>query len=116
MVIKRRNLIQDAVRSYTVFIGDAAVGKMWAFQTKTFAVSPGHHDVQLRIINIGRSCSDVFRVKVTPGGRIVLRTQSRGVKKALTYPLLILQGGSALARGQKIESKYGPWIRMALED
>ena len=34
------NVLQDVVRSYTVFIDGVAVGKMWAFQTKSFGVVP----------------------------------------------------------------------------
>jgi hypothetical protein len=118
IVVKRRNLIQDGVRSYTVFIDDQAVGKMWAFQTKTFPVVPGRHSLQLKIINTGRSCSDEFRVNVSPGRRYVFRTHFRGLKNTLTLPLAMPDGAAALARGEKLESKYyeWPWIRMRPEE
>jgi hypothetical protein len=118
ITIRRRNLVQDVVRSYTVFIDNTPVGKMWAFQTKTFAVAPGRHEVQLKIINTGRSCSDVFLVMVKPGDHIVFRTHSRGVKNVLTLPLTMPAGVKALRRHERIDSRYyqWPWIRMARED
>jgi hypothetical protein len=118
IVVKRRNVIQDAVRSYTVFIDDQAVGTLWAFQTKTFPVSPGRHALQLNIIHTGRSCSDVVWVDVAPGSRHVFRTHSRGVKNFITLPLAVPDGAAALARGEKLESKHyqWPWIRMRPEE
>jgi hypothetical protein len=117
IVVKRRNVLQDVVRSYTVFIDDVAAGKTWAFQTKSFEVVPGRHELQLKIVNTGRACSDVFRVDVTPGSRFVFQTHFRGVKNYLTLALAVLPGAAALARGEKLESKYykWPWIRMALK-
>lgn len=117
IVVKRRNVLQDVVRSYTVFIDGVAVGKMWAFQTKSFGVVPGRHELQLKIVHTGRSCSDVFRVDATPGSRLVFQTHFRGVKNYLPLPLVSLLGAVALARGKKLESKHyeWPWIRMALK-
>jgi len=117
IVVKRRNVLQDAVRSYTVFIDGAPVGKLWAFQTKGFPVSPGRHEVQLRIVNTGRSCSEVLAVDAKPGDRLVFRTHFRGIKNFLTLPLAIAPGARALAKGEQLQSKYyeWPWIRMRLE-
>jgi len=117
IVIKRRNVLQDAVRSYTVFIDGAAVGKMWAFQTKGFPVSPGPHELQLKIVNTGRSCSDVFKIDAKPGNRFVFRTHFRGLKNSLTLPFALPAGARALARDEQLQSKYyeWPWIRMRLE-
>jgi hypothetical protein len=118
IVVKRRTLIQDAVRSYTVFIDDRAVGKMWAFQTKTFPVSPGRHALQLKIVHTGRSCSDVFQVDAAAGRRFVFRTHSRGVKSFITLPFAIPDGVAAIARGETLESKHyqWPWIRLRPEE
>ena len=118
IVIKRRNILQDAVRSYSVFIDGVVVGKIWAFQTKVFTVVPGHHELQLKIVNTGKSWSDVFRIDVVPGTHLVFRTHARGLKNALMFPFAVLAGAKALARHEQLESKYyeRPWIRMKLED
>ena len=77
VVIKRRNILQDVVRSYAVFIDGVIVGKIWAFQTKVFTVVLGPHELQLKIVNTGKSCSDVFKINVSPGNRLVFRTHAR---------------------------------------
>ena len=118
VVIKRRNIVQDAVRSYAVFIDGVIVGKIWAFQTKVFIVVPGPHELQLKIINTGKSCSEVFKIEVKPGSRLVFRTHARGLKNILSLPLALRARSEALARDEKLQSKYyeWPWIRMKLED
>jgi len=118
VVIKRRNTLQDAVRSYAVFIDGVAVGKMWAFQAKVFTVSPGPHELQLKIVNTGKSCSEVFKIDVGPGDRLVFRTHARGFMNALKLPFALGAGAKALARDEQLQSKYyeWPWIRMKLED
>jgi hypothetical protein len=117
IVVKRRNIVQDTGRSYTVFIDGSAVGKIWAMQTKSFEVTPGIHSLQLKIVNTGRSCSDIFQVDVAPAGQLVFRTHFRGLKNFLTLPLAMPAGRAALARGEKLESRYyeWPWIRMRQE-
>lgn len=117
VVIKRRNILQDAARSYAVFIDGAVVGKMWAFQTKIFPLVPGPHELQLKIVNTGRSCSDVFKIDVKARDRVVFRTHFRGMKNALMLPFALPAGASALARDKQLQSKYyeWPWIRMKLE-
>jgi hypothetical protein len=116
IVVKRRNIVHDVVRSYTVFVDDQAVGKMWAFQTKAFSAPPGPHVLQLKITS-GRSCSDVFQVDVPPGERLVFRTHFRGLKNFLTLPLSMSDGAAARASGAEMKSKYyeWPWIRIRLE-
>ena len=118
VVIKRRNILQDVVRSYAVFIDGVIVGKIWAFQTKVFTVVLGPHELQLKIVNTGKSCSDVFKIDVSPGNRLVFRTHARGLKNALMLPFALPAGAKALTRDEKLESKYyeWPWIRMKLED
>lgn len=117
IVVKRRNVLQDAARSYTVFIDGSPVGRMWAFQTKSFEVAPGTHSLQLKIFDTGRSCSDIFQVDVVPAGRLVFRTHFRGLRNLLTLPLALPAGGAALAQGKELKSKYyeWPWIRIRQE-
>ena len=118
VVIKRRNILQDVVRSYAVFIDEAVVGKMWAFQTKVFTVAPGPHELQLKIVNTGKSCSEVFKIDVGPGDRLVFRTHARGLMNALKLPFALGAGAKALAKDERLHSKYyeWPWIRMRLEE
>jgi hypothetical protein len=94
------------------------VGRIWAFQTKAFTVAPGPHELQLKIINTGKSCSDVFKIDVNPGSRLVFRTHARGLRNILTLPFALRAGAEALARDERLQSKYyeWPWIRMKLED
>jgi hypothetical protein len=118
VVIRRRNIVQDAVRSYAVFIDGVIVGKIWAFQTKVFTVVPGPHELQLKIINTGKSCSAVFKIDVNSGSRLVFRTHARGLKNILMLPFALRAGAEALAKDEKLQSKRyeWPWIRMRLED
>jgi hypothetical protein len=118
VVIKRRNILQDAVRSYAVFIDGVIVGKVWAFQTKMFTVAPGPHELQVKIINTGKSCSDVFKIDVRPGSRLVFRTHARGLKNTLMLPFALPAGAKAPARDEQLKNKHyeWPWIRMRLED
>lgn len=46
--IVRRSL-KDLLRSYSVFIDDQVVGSLMAFQTKRYSVSPGRHEVNVRV-------------------------------------------------------------------
>jgi hypothetical protein len=118
VVIKRRNIVQYVVRSYAVVIDGLVVGKIWAFQTKGFTVAPERHELQLEIVNTGRSCSDVFKIDVNPGNRLVFRTHARGLKNTLMLPFALPAGAKALARDEQLQSKYyeWPWIRLKLED
>lgn len=116
IVIMRRSAVQDVARSHNVFINGIAVGKMWAFPTRSFMVAPGCHDLQLKFVDTGWSCSDVFWVDVAPGSKFVLRTHFRGLKDWLTIPFTMPEGTAALARGEKLESNYYecPWIRIRI--
>ena len=98
--------------SYAVSIDGVVVGKIWAFQTKVFTVVPGPHELQLKIVNTGKSCSDVFKIDVSPGNRLVFRTHARGLKNALMLPFALPAGAKALTRDETLESKYyeWPWI------
>jgi hypothetical protein len=118
IVIKRRNILQDAVRSYAIFIDGVVVGKIWAVQTKVFTVVPGPHELQLKIIDTGKSCSDMFKLDVRPGNRLIFGTHARGLKSALMLPLALSAGAKAMAADERLRSKYyeWPWIRMKLED
>ena len=86
------------------------VGKIWAFQTKVFTVVPGPHELQLKIVNTGKSCSDVFKIDVSPGNRLVFRTHARGLKNALMLPFALPAGAKALTRDEnlKVRITSGP--------
>lgn len=76
IAISRRNLWQDAVRSYTVFIDDRPVGTVAPWQTQQFEANPGRHTVRLRV-GSGYSSSGDVPVDVRAGHVETLRTWSR---------------------------------------
>lgn len=88
--VVRRPALQDAVRSYTVFIDDSPVGKIGAFRQARFPVAPGHHTLQLRIVGTGTSESAAFSLEVAPGETKVFRTRKLGWKTFSLAPLGIL--------------------------
>src|ERR1700721_1854976 len=104
--IVRRQLWQDILRRYTVFIDHVAVGKIAAFQTRRFAVDPGTHLVQLRIVNTGRSRSDEFSIDILSGQTRVLKTVRQSLKSLLVLPLAMVNPDRFAPR---------PWIRLSLE-
>jgi DivIVA domain-containing protein len=84
IVVSRRNVIQDAVRRYSVFIDDERVGTLSAWRTGFFEVSPGHHVVRLRI-DSGYSSSDDVLVDVAVGNVEHLRTWARVRRLPLSW-------------------------------
>ena len=114
IVVQRRTLLQDAVRSYMVFVDRAPVGKIWAFQTKQYHVTPGIHTARLAIINTGTASSDDVEVTVPEGGKVILRSINRGVLSILMLPLSQWAGSRALATHTPIKSRFykGPWIHL----
>jgi hypothetical protein len=57
-------LLQDLIRRYTVFIDGMRVGKLWAFQTGRYQVTPGADQIRLAITGTGRASSDDVDVYV----------------------------------------------------
>lgn len=117
ITIKRRNILQDLARSYTVFIDGSSWGRLWAFQTKSYDVAPGKHTVRFAIINTGTASSDTLHVDVAPGQTRTLRTHGRGLKNYLVLPLLAGPGIAAQRRGQPLRHRLydGPWIKVRVE-
>jgi hypothetical protein len=105
--IVRRQLWQDILRRYTVFIDHIAVGKVAAFQSRRYAVDPGKHTVQLRIVNTGKSRSDEFSIEVVSGQTRVLRTARLTLKNFVVLPLAMFNPDRFAPR---------PWIRLSLEE
>lgn len=104
--VVRRQIFQDAVRRYTVFVDGVPVGKLAARQSGQYSVAPGQHVVQLRIVNTGTSRSDEVTVSVLAGQTRVLKTKSLGVKNIFLAPLGIFNPDRFAPR---------PWIRLSLE-
>jgi hypothetical protein len=76
IAISRRNLIQDLVRTYAVFIDERQVGTVSPWRTRRFVVDPGQHVVRLRV-GSRYSSSDEVPVDVPVGQVETLRTWSR---------------------------------------
>jgi hypothetical protein len=110
IAISRRNLIQDAVRRYTVFIDDKAVGTIPPLRSRRFVVPPGHHVVRLTV-GSGPSSSDEVPVDVEMGRIARLRTWARqrrlpfSIKGVLTF--LVNPGGFGL--GLWAWDPFGLW-------
>jgi hypothetical protein len=117
VVIKRRTILQDLVRSYTVFVDSVPVGKLWAFQTGRYAVTPAMHRVRLAIVNTGTAASADVDVDVPVGETRVLRTEGRGLANLIKLPFSLPAGARAQITGEPIKSRYykGPWINLKLE-
>ena len=65
--IQRRQIVQDLLRRYTVFIDGVSVGKLATFRTGHYSVAAGRHSVQLRIVRTGNSRSDDLTIAVASG-------------------------------------------------
>lgn|GEM_PF-6210685 len=117
VTVKRRTILQDSGRSYTVFIDGRPRGKLWAFQTKSYEVAPGKHSVRLAIINTGTASSDTLHVDVIPGQTRTLRTYGRGFKNYLLLPLLTRSGIAARRRGEPLRHPLydRPWIKVRVD-
>jgi exosome complex RNA-binding protein Rrp4 len=105
--IERRASIQDLVRRYTVFIDEQVVGRISAFQKRSFPVDIGQHRVQLKIVNTGTSASTAFDVDVRAGETRILRTHRHTSKEYLEAPLGIVAPDRFAPR---------PWIGLELLD
>lgn len=117
IVIKRRTVVQDLVRSYTVFIDGKPAGKLWAFQTGRYDVAPGKHTVRLAIVGTGTAASANIEIRTSEQAETVLRTVGRGVANFLKLPLSLPAGVKAQLTGEPIDSRFykGPWINLQLE-
>jgi hypothetical protein len=83
--VSRRTVLQDLLRRYTVFIDGEPTGKLWAFQTGRYPVSPGHHRLRLGIetrlnapLGLMGSSSDEIDVEVGADEARSIRTKGRG--------------------------------------
>ena len=117
IVIKRRTVLQDLVRSYTVFVDDSAVGKLWAFQSGRYRITPGKHRVRLAILGTGTASSADVEVTVPRNGEVVLRTCGRGAANTLMLPSSLPAGAKAQITATPIRSRVyqGPWINLRVE-
>jgi len=86
----RRPAFQDLVQAHTVFIDGSPRGKLWALQRRDYAVAPGHHTLQLRIVGTGTSQSDEFSFDVGASEARTFRTKKLALKKSILIPLGIL--------------------------
>jgi hypothetical protein len=102
--ISRRTLVQDAARRHIVLIDEQVKGSLWAFQTKQYPVSPGHHTVRLAPKEAidwepGKASSNAIPVDVRENETRHLRTTGRGWS------------------GWTIKGMYRrPWIVLRLDD
>jgi hypothetical protein len=94
--VARRTLIQDLLRCHTVFIDDEPRGKLWAFQTGIYGVTPGRHHVRLGIqprIEVpwspsGPSSAEI-EIEVAADEARHLRTTGRGLSSFLSPRALL---------------------------
>jgi hypothetical protein len=117
VVVKRRTILQDVARSYSVFIDGQIVGELWPFQTGRYRVTPGSHTVRSAIINTGTSSSDALKIEATVGSTTIIQTKSRGIVANLMTPFAIPAGVKALSTGDKISSVFyePPWIHTKVQ-
>ena len=117
IVVKRRTIIQDLVRSYTVFIDGTDRGKVWAFQSKRFDVQPGDHSLRLAIIRTGTASSDDLKLSIAPGQTLTVRTHGRGLKNLIVLPIILGPGAAAQRRSEPLDHpRYDrPWIKTRVE-
>lgn len=104
--IRRRPTIQDLVRRYVVFIDGVASGSIWPCRSRSFCLSSGRHEVQLRIVRTGSSQSDEVKVDVKPGQVLKMRTGSISAKQFVQLPL-------ALQNPDRFAPR--PWIRLEVD-
>ena len=101
--VVRSNKAQDLLRWYNVFIDDNDFGRLFAFQTKSFEVEAGNHDVIFRITT-GQSQSDRLQLDVRPGESREIRISSR---QFLLKDVWALPIAGFLRVGL---DRYRPWI------
>ena len=117
IVIRRETSVQDAIRSYAVFIDGDRHGRIWASGTKRFDVPEGQHTVLLRIMT-GSASSDEIRINVASGQESVIRTTDRSIGSLVKAPLAIPAGMKAQVTGRPIQSRVysPPWIHVIVEE
>jgi hypothetical protein len=117
IVIKRETSVQDAIRSYAIFIDGKRQGRIWASKTRRFEVSEGQHSVLLRIMT-GSASSNELQIEVLPGQESIIRTTDRSIGSLIKAPLAIPAGMKAQATGQPIKSSVysPPWIHVMVEE
>lgn len=109
--------LQDLLRRYTVFIDGEVVGRLWAFQSGEYAVTPGEHAVRLAIVNTGTSSSEEIKIIASHESIQVIRTVKRGgLLSALALPLAIPDAVQARSTGKPIHSRFykTPWIHVSV--
>jgi hypothetical protein len=118
ITIARRTVLQDLVRRYVVFVDDNPVGYLWAFQTRSYEVTPGPHRVRLAMPNTGTASSDDVPVDVATGGNQKLRTRGRGFRNIITLPIATAISVFDRSRGRPFETRWykRPWIILKVED
>ncbi len=118
ITVSRRTLIQDLLRRYTVFIDGAAMGYIWAFQTKRYEVAAGIHQVRLAMPTTGTASSDQIPVDVASGGTRTLRTRGRGLRSYITLPIATAVSIRSRITGHPFETRWykRPWIILQLQD
>jgi DivIVA domain-containing protein len=99
--IARHNLMSGLLRSYSVFIDRQLVGRLWTRQSGSYVVSPGHHEVCLRVGRRKMAVSPQMELDVNAGDVRSFRTGSKR---------LVLSWGSLLRRYPDWET--GPWVTL----
>jgi hypothetical protein len=118
ITIARRTILQDLVRRYTVFIDDQPVGRLSAFQTGRYEVSPGVHQVRLAMPTTGTASSDDVSVDVSAGAVRALRTRGRGFRNLVTLPIATAIAICDRALNRPFETRWykRPWIILSLDN
>ena len=106
--VARRTLVQHNARRYLVFIDDAPVGSLWAFQTGRYTVRSGWHEVRLSISGTTTE-SDTVAVDVPACSVRRLRTRGRRGAFFAIPPALVRQ-----ARGTSAPDSR-PWIVLTVD-
>jgi hypothetical protein len=117
IVIKRETSVQDAIRSYAIFIDGKRHGRIWASRTRRIEVSEGQHSVLLRIMT-GSASSNELQIEVLSEQESIVRTTDRSIGSLIKAPLAIPAGMKAQATGQPIKSSVysPPWIHVIVEE
>lgn len=97
--VARRTVLQMNARRFLVFIDDAPVGTLWAFQTGRYFVQPGRHQVRLSISG-SMAESNVVNVDVPPGSVRRLRTRGRNLANSLKWPVTMMNAAQGKAGDQ----------------
>ena len=125
IVIRRRTLLQDAVRRHVVLIDGKRVAKLWDLQTGRYPVTPGTHTVRLaprEAIDweVGRTSSDVIEVDVRAGDTLtlldkpqedVLRTNEGVIEQARLFLSQHRDPAGTVVKCSKTSSMVPPGVR-----